>query len=848
MNDKKGRITSSILRRKENSKMTKYALALLSAVLWLTDGTVSAQTVSRDEAARIAAKYIDRVPVNKLTRGYEAESDAQIEMRNTPYYIFNDADGAGFVIVAGRRELHEVLGYAIDGHVDIHNIPPALAAYLEDYSTAVMSLKMAEKSSSQAQTRSGTSVADGAVEVIGQNHEPIEPLLKTKWNQYAPYNNLAPTLGIGGPRPPIGCVATALAQVMNFNQWPLRGKGSMEYTPSYRQGELNYGVQKVDFSQSAYQWDKTNATSVGKQAGEAVAKIMYDAAVSVRMSFEPLASGAYMDNAVKALKDHFDYTAVMIERENMNTTTYISYLYNELKQGFPVIMSGGKDNGAHAWVCDGVDANGLFSMNWGWGGLSDGYFDLSYLNPYERGAGGGEGDGFYSNQVFIVARPNKNGVTELSPLRPGLEFNGEGTITADSEQTTRSKGLKITLNGLGNFVHRQGVKSRVGVALYRSLEDKDALKTYHFAHANEELLLPYGSQIAFMEQTVTFDAAMPNGTYILYPVTMAYEWEEVWRKTDKPCYLKIKVEGDKVSVIERTDIPHLYLLSAVQGSKDGISGRAASCDLSLYNGSTVSFNGTLNILLKKDGKTEKIATENFFRMMDNDKEIRHIVFTVPQDLKSGRYNMEFSLTYNEAPGGQEGQELMVENQGDSLFLDVQNPAEGPAMHYMATILAHDNQQIADQQMDVKAHPQTDVFVQAVNLSGIDYMGKVEYMLENTQTHERISLGELSYEMKGREDTPSTHHILKVYWSHYDLKKNIPYQLVTRLKRDGRITHTWKSTQSVILYSASDVHSFNVESANVPMSIYTLDGRYMGTTLHGLPKGMYIVNGKKVIKG
>lgn len=331
MNDKKGRITSSILRRKENSKMTKYALALLSAVLWLTDGTVSAQTVSRDEAARIAAKYIDRVPVNKLTRGYEAESDAQIEMRNTPYYIFNDADGAGFVIVAGRRELHEVLGYATDGHVDIHNIPPALAAYLEDYSTAVMSLKMAEKSSSQAQTRSGTSVADGAVEVIGQNHEPIEPLLKTKWNQYAPYNNLAPTLGIGGPRPPIGCVATALAQVMNFNQWPLRGKGSMEYTPSYRQGELNYGVQKVDFSQSAYQWDKTNATSVGKQAGEAVAKIMYDAAVSVRMSFEPLASGAYMDNAVKALKDHFDYTAVMIERENMNTTTYISYLYNELR-------------------------------------------------------------------------------------------------------------------------------------------------------------------------------------------------------------------------------------------------------------------------------------------------------------------------------------------------------------------------------------------------------------------------------------------------------------------------------------------------------------------------------------
>ncbi len=834
--------------KREDKTMRKYSLGLLWMMLWITYTSVSAQTISKDEAARIAAKYIDRVPVERSTRGYKTEQDTRTGTANTPYYIFNDADGEGFVIVSGCEETHEVVGYAIGGHIDASNMPPALAAYLEDYSKTVKILTQQSKHSSQTRAGGKKSQSKSIPTVISRITEPVAPLLKTKWNQYAPYNNLAPTLGTGGNRPPIGCVATAMAQVMNFHKWPLRGKGKMEYHPSYRQGALNYGLQAVDFSQSTYQWDKTNSHSTGTEAQEAVARIMYDAAVSVCMDFTPQASGAYMAKAASSLKDYFDYTTLLVERNNMSSGAYISYIYNELKQGYPVMMTGGTDRNSHAWVCDGVDANGLFSMNWGWGGVSDGYFDLSYLNPLDRGAGGGEGGGYYHNQEIIIVRPNRNGQATLSPTRPGLDFSNEGTMTTSKEQTTRSQGMTLSLNHLGNFVHRQGVKSRVGVALYRSLDEQDPLKTYPFVLSNEDVLLPYGTQLALVQQTITFEADIPDGTYYLYPITKAYELEDVWRKTSKACFLKITIEGDKVSVVERTDKPRLCLLSTPKGYSDGISGRSTSYDITLYNQSSVPFDGTLNILLVKDGKTERIATDDFFRFMDNVQETRHVSFMLPKNLTSGRYEVKFSLASTNTSDGQSIGELMVETSGEPIYMDIQNPSEGPAMQYMTTVVASNNMQINDERVDVDAYPQVQIFVQALNLSDKSYTGKVEYLLENTQTHERISLGELPYSMSGWSDVASSNYILTVELARFNLAYNTPYQLVTLLKSNGKTTHTWVAAQTMTLYSTNGIHGITSDTAPSHVVIYGMDGKYMGSHLDNLPRGVYIVNGRKVIKG
>ena len=53
----------------------------------------------------------------------------------------------------------------------------------------------------------------------------VEPLLKDAWSQYAPYNNMCP-LDAQGQRCVVGCVATAMTQVMHYWEWPRRGTGT----------------------------------------------------------------------------------------------------------------------------------------------------------------------------------------------------------------------------------------------------------------------------------------------------------------------------------------------------------------------------------------------------------------------------------------------------------------------------------------------------------------------------------------------------------------------------------------------------------------------------------------------
>ena len=74
-----------------------------------------------------------------------------------------------------------------------------------------------------------------------------------------------------------------------------------------------------------------------------------------------------------------------VERDNYSLEDWMNLLDAELQAKRPVMYSGNSSTVGHQFVCDGSDGDGLYHINWGWGGYQDGYFDISLLNPDKGG-------------------------------------------------------------------------------------------------------------------------------------------------------------------------------------------------------------------------------------------------------------------------------------------------------------------------------------------------------------------------------------------------------------------------------------------------------------------------------
>lgn len=296
-------------------------------------------------------------------------------------YIFSD--NKSFLILPNDDNAPALLAYSDSDPFDIEN-NPALLEWLEQYNKEVLLLQKNEKKPFE-----GNSLWRSA-------REEIKPLLSTKWNQEAPYNELCPK--VDGRETVTGCVATAMAQVMKFYNYPEKGIGKHSYYWRPGEEELTF-----DYENTPFQWDLMtddyNRES-SEESRKAVATLMLGCGISVDMHYEPGGSGAATMQMGIALRDIFKYSK-SIWMPNRVFYTYDEWegmIYDELIQGRPVLYSGAGTAGGHQFVCDGYSHDGYFHFNWGWGGLSNGYFLLTALNPDDLGVGGGAG-GFNSSQV-----------------------------------------------------------------------------------------------------------------------------------------------------------------------------------------------------------------------------------------------------------------------------------------------------------------------------------------------------------------------------------------------------------------------------------------------------------------
>ena len=395
--------------------MKKILLLMLSLVMVTT---MMAEGVTPDEALNQARNFVKNRE-NKGMRPHRAPGTAASRLvmakQVNGLYVFNVAKDEGFVIVSNDDRTEPILGYSDNGHFDPENMPENMRAWLQGYADQIAWLN--EHGDEESAVATMPSLTSTPVK------QPIAPLITTLWNQDAPYDKQTPyfkknnnnysystTEADGYEHCATGCVATAMAQVMNFNRWP---EGNSSAIPSYTWENAN--VELAGLPATTFDWNNMidyYKNGYTEAEGTAVATLMRYCGQSVSMNYGP-SSGAYTREVANALKQYFDYssTTTYKDRSLYSYANWIELLYNELAQGRPMVYNGSSTGGGHAFVCDGYQSEDYFHINWGWGGQSDGYFKLSVMSPKEQGIGGSSSDdGFNFGQGAIVGI-QKNGGT-----------------------------------------------------------------------------------------------------------------------------------------------------------------------------------------------------------------------------------------------------------------------------------------------------------------------------------------------------------------------------------------------------------------------------------------------------
>lgn len=306
--------------------------------------------------------------------GHPLISDVNVTEYNkvTTFYTFNFTSG-GFILVAADDASIPILGYSFEGQMPHEILNPATKEWLEGYSRQIY-LIIQNKLSNKETVKEWETLKSGH---FPRMMEDVNPLLTTTWDQGCFYNALCP-VATGGQCGHVwtGCVATAMAQIMKYHNFPPQGVGSHTYS------DPPYGDQTADFGATFYNWSAMPNSVTSNNT--AVATLMYHAGVSVNMQYSTSGSGAYSEDVPPALLNYFNYHPDIIIKylkDYPNVEDWRNLLRADLDQHLPIYYAGSGSAG-HAFVFDGYRmSDAKFHVNWGWSGSSNGWYAIGGLNP-----------------------------------------------------------------------------------------------------------------------------------------------------------------------------------------------------------------------------------------------------------------------------------------------------------------------------------------------------------------------------------------------------------------------------------------------------------------------------------
>lgn len=405
---------------------------------------------------------------------------------NENVYAFN-REGGGYLIASGDETMGApLIGYSYTGSIDPSNMPPAMVDMLEAYSTS----------------RVESPVSRAA-------RENIPPLLSTTWDQSDPYNRLCPEYG--DKNCVTGCAATAIAQVLTHYRYPACPTGTGTALFRGEQLTLNLDEHPIDWDNVIYDY---TGQFTDAQA-EAVANLMRVTGFSISMEYGDMSSGAAVNDCILGLTSHmkFDKSMRSLRHSLFTDSEWNKLVYDELAANRPLVYFGFNLMAGHAFVCDGYDGtNGdYFHINWGWSGLSDGYFLLSNLTPTEQGTGGSDSGYNKDQEAFFNMMPDAGTQTYAPSM--GL-FGSFGPRTYS---LLRDKDVEFTAIEAGSYGYKGfynvGVESVAGNLGIKITDTTSGQVTY--AAAAKRVSIPVKGR----EQSFTIASAdMPGeGGYTVTP-------------------------------------------------------------------------------------------------------------------------------------------------------------------------------------------------------------------------------------------------------------------------------------------------------------------------------------------
>lgn len=408
---------------------------------------VMAKPVTQDIAFLQAKLFLQEKGVSVDDDMLTIVEGPKVNEETVAYYVVNNGNDGGFVIISGDDRGKPVLGYSESGHYDLQSENDQLQFILKQYAEEMTYLDehnyVKKETMGPARTQTPT-------------HTAVQPMTTSKWGQREPFFNSTPTNG--STHTQAGCLPIAVSQIIYYYRDRMPAKLQTDI-PGYTAG--GYTVKTVKKG-TAFNWnnmfDEWNGTQTSAQKTNVANFILY-VGTALKATYGLSVTSAVVDNVGPRLKEYFGYSdSKIISRTDYTYEQWKSILINELEQGRPVLYSAAlNSSNGHSFVVDGYDGDDLFHINWGWYGMDNGYFSLSVLNHLDmegNDAGVIEGLSYiYRPRAIIGLQPlngyhNVDNNTKLYALNNSLT-NSSGTYTLKVTYTNKTSNNGKYTCGIG---------------------------------------------------------------------------------------------------------------------------------------------------------------------------------------------------------------------------------------------------------------------------------------------------------------------------------------------------------------------------------------------------------------
>ncbi len=793
----------------------------------------NAEPITKARALSIATKYInnpklsDNTPKTRSSKANEQPA----------YYIFTNPNDKKFVIISGESKLNELVGYGDKMIENPNDQPPYFKLFLKEYERVVKEVR----------AKATTTTPQRPIK------RKVEPLLTCKWSQYDPFNKYTPLSN--GQHTPTGCVATATAQVMFYNKWPKNRP--QDYIAST--GD--------DAKKSAtYWWDEMKNTTNEmrtEQSRQAVGLLMYDIGKAVHMRYYIKGSDSNLQRACNALRDKFDYTVRYLDKNFLPANEFLNEVMQEISDGYPVLVVGGP----HAFVYDGYDEQGLIHTNWGWGGENDGYFDINIVTLNVSGFALNSGT-FWDDISVVFAHPNDGKAVPFKDIERGLDARTTTSFTIDKTEASRSESFSAKIERLGSYSSVKGelgvFSGKVALALYN---DKNERVKIFNSTAGDQTWASIFTAMSFDVADINFKG-IADGNYRLVPVfsemlDIKTKEHGDWKPINHANEIEVKLTADAVHINTNNpkDVVVIEKAPSLLAPYYEGSGFKGAFSFTMYNpgreevrGELVmtltnqetkkEYNGYLltpNVVAQRLGRTTFVI--NMLPLYYNKPSLGN--------LPKGKYNVTLSIKVN-----RKGTETI-------LPIDMKEPFEIEVLPYInngnieLTFLDYyvDNAYANYSTFNLDKIKNISLQVHS-KVSGYQikngYRGPIHYRLLDLTSNKWIELG-TAHNVYLPCDVDNNAAETRITFSASLLEPNHSYEIHLELERNGQRQDTWtplalRNVFNTIseLNTPTAINSINYNK-NTAKNIFTLQGVRLSQTWEELPAGIYIIDGKKVIK-